>query len=166
MIISLIAAVDTNFGIGLNNKLPWGKIKEDMLFFKETTLNHTVIMGRNTFESMGEKALPDRKNIVLTRNVLKSESESENLIFINSLETALTRELLIGSREIFIIGGERVYNESMKYADRLYITHIPDNFDCDTFFPSIDKKIYNSRKIKSIEYKGKDIDICLYKRYM
>jgi thymidylate synthase len=141
---TLIAAVDLKTkGIGIENGLPW-KIPEDLDFFKEVTLNNTVIMGRKTWESLPfslpNKFLKKRLNIVITRNPEKySEYINNNLIFVESLEKALTKT----QNEIYIIGGEEIYREAIKKrnCERLILTQVGTMTDIkyDTFFPDYEK---------------------------
>lgn len=164
MIVSLIAAVDKNFGIGLNNAMPWGYIKEDMRFFRSITNSSTVIMGRYTFESMGSKALKNRKNIVITKNTSISNSETDNLYFRQSLDETICDLLKNKEREVFIIGGEQIYKNSIDYADRIYLTHIAEDYNCDRFFPQIDEKLFSSNKIHQFIFNDRVVKILRYDR--
>lgn len=128
--ISIICAMSENRAIGKDNKLLW-HIPEDLKFFREKTLNHPIIMGRKTFESIG-KALPKRTNIVITRD---AEYQADGVSVVGSLEEALSFAKKEETEEIFIIGGGQIYKEAMEYADTLYLTIIKGNFDADTFFP-------------------------------
>lgn len=168
--ISLIAAIGRNRELGKDNRLLW-HIPEDLKRFKQLTQRHAVIMGRKTFESIG-RPFPERVNIVITRK-LKSENLSskpslkiKNLFFCPSLEAAikLAREvsrignLSIKKDEIFIIGGGQIYQQAMKYADRLYLTIIDQNFpEADTFFPDFSqfKKVIFEKKGKRGELRYK-----------
>lgn len=136
MIVSLIVAVAENNAIGKNNDLLW-RLPNDMKYFKETTLNHHIITGRKNYISIPEKYRPlaNRTNIVLTRDL---SFKSENCIIKNSLETALTFAKENGETEVFIIGGGQIYQEALskKLVDRMYITHVNETFDADTFFPN------------------------------
>jgi dihydrofolate reductase len=125
--ISIIAALDEKNGIGLKGKLPW-HISKDLKRFKSLTLGHCVIMGRKTFESIG-KALPNRKNIVITK---QSGISAKNVSIVNSLEEALEKA---GKGEVFIIGGGEVFKQAIGKADKLYLTKVQGDFKCDTFFP-------------------------------
>lgn len=130
--ISIIAAIDEKRGIGKNGQLPW-HISEDLKRFKEITSGHTVIMGRKTFESIG-KPLPNRKNIVISRNLLLPDIsiyQAKDINVANSLDEALG----IAKGEVFIIGGGQVYAEAITKADKLYLTQVEGDFNCDTFFP-------------------------------
>ncbi|MEI0516879.1 dihydrofolate reductase [Brachyspira murdochii] len=163
MIVSLIAAVDSKNGIGLNGVMPWGHIKEDMQFFRSTTTGYPVIMGRVTFESLGCKPLPKRKNIVISSSI-NNEFQYDSLFFDTSFENALSKLLLEKHNQIFIIGGESIYKKALDYADIIYLTHINKNYNCDRFFPEVDKTLFNSNKLKSFIYDNINIDIIEYSR--
>ncbi|WP_020006055.1 dihydrofolate reductase [Brachyspira innocens] len=163
MIVSLIAAVDSKNGIGLNGIMPWGHIKEDMQFFRSTTTGYPVIMGRVTFESLGSKPLPKRKNIVISSSI-NNEIKYDNLFFDNSLENVLSKLLLEKYNQIFIIGGESIYKKALDYADSIYLTHINKDYNCDRFFPEMDKSLFNSNKLKSFIYNDINVDIVEYSR--
>lgn len=163
MIVSLIAAVDSKNGIGLNGIMPWGHIKDDMQFFRSTTTGYPVIMGRVTFESLGSKPLPKRKNIVISSSI-NNEIKYDNLSFDNSFEDVLSKLLLEKYNQIFIIGGESIYKKALDYADRVYLTHINKDYNCDRFFPEMDKSLFNSNKLKSFIYNDINVDIVEYNR--
>ena len=143
MIISIIAALDKNRVIGNGKKIPW-HLPADFAYFKKTTMGHPVIMGNNTFQSIG-KPLPGRKNIVLTRQSL----EIEGAEVAHSFEEAI--KSLEGEEEIFVIGGAYVYSEALPLADRLYLTFIEGEFVGDIFFPLINWNEW--KEIKSEERK-------------
>ena len=126
--LTLIAAVGKNFEIGLENKLLWN-IPEDLARFKMLTTNKTIIMGRKTFESIG-RALPNRKNIVLTRD---TNYTAAGIQIAHSLEEALF--YTIGEDEVFVIGGAEVYKQAMSFADKMELTYVNGEFTADTFFP-------------------------------
>jgi len=132
--LSLIVATDRNNGIGINNALPW-RLPEDLAFFKRITSGHTIIMGRKTFESIG-RPLPNRRNIVVTRNPAWVHSGVESA---NSLDQAIATAGDGGvDGDVFIIGGAQIYVDAIMRADRLIVTEIDAEFACDAFFPSID----------------------------
>jgi dihydrofolate reductase len=132
--ISIIAAIAENRAIGINNDLPW-KLPNDMKRFRKLTAGHAVIMGRKTFESLPNGALPDRTNIVITRN---DTVKFENCILFNNLQNAIKEYNTQG--EVFIIGGAGVYDQAMAFADKLYITLVRHSFkNADAFFPEINK---------------------------
>lgn len=129
--ISLIVAHDKNHVIGLNNEMPW-HLPGDLAYFKKTTMGKPIIMGRNTFESIG-RPLPGRRNIVITRNTAYT---AEGIEVVHSVEDAL--ELVKDQEEIMVIGGQQIFTEVLPLADRLYITKIDFEFEGDTFFPAYD----------------------------
>jgi dihydrofolate reductase len=138
--IALIAAVGPDGTIGSGNKMPW-HMPRDLRFFRRVTTGHTVIMGRKTFEAIGSKPLPRRKNIVVTRN---PQFEARQCQIVHSLDEAL--ETAHGEKRVFIIGGGELYRQSMDIADEIYLTHISDShpnqrlfplFESDTFFPEV-----------------------------
>ncbi|RDW19609.1 dihydrofolate reductase [Oceanobacillus arenosus] len=129
--ISLLVAMDRNHVIGINNQLPW-RLPKDLRFFKEKTTGNTIIMGRKTYESMGG-ALPNRKNVVLTRQDYKCP---ENVDVINELSKIQEWEKQNPKNEYFVIGGGNIFTQVMPIADRMYITFIDHDFDGDTYFPT------------------------------
>lgn len=129
MSISIIAAVARNRAIGHNNKLLY-RLPNDLKRFKALTTGHTIIMGRRTFESLPKGALPNRRNVVLSR----SDSEFPGCDKYSSLEEALNN--CKEDEDVFIIGGASVYEQAMKFADRLLLTEIDDTpQEADAFFP-------------------------------
>ena len=149
--------MDEKRGIGRDNGIPW-HIPEDFKHFKELTLNHPIIMGRRTFESLG-RLLPDRTHIVITHDV-SDKTSVEGLIWTDSLESAIEKakkEKALRqaqdkkeSDEIFIIGGGEIFKEALEknLVDRLYLTIIDGDFGADTFFPDYSGfKETNSEKL-------------------
>lgn len=128
--ISIIAAIGSNRELGKDNKLLW-HIPEDMQRFKQLTLGHPVIIGRTTFESLG-KLLSERINIIVTRN---KNYKAERCIICHSIEEAIKIAKEKDQNEIFIIGGGQIYEQGIKYADKLYLTIVEGSFEADTFFP-------------------------------
>lgn len=139
MELVLIAALAENRVIGYQGKIPW-KIPEDLKRFRSLTLNHSIIMGRKTYESIG-KPLDKRKNIVLTKDPKFNQS---GVIICNSLEEAL--ETCKNEGTVYVIGGQRVYEEAISKADRLEITHVHSSYKGDAFFPEIDITIWHKTK--------------------
>lgn len=129
--ISIIAAISKkDRAIGKDNKLLWN-IPEDMKHFKNLTTGHTVVMGENTFVSIG-KSLPHRTNIVLS---VKQGLELDGCVVVHSVEEALEKARQSEHEEIFIIGGASVYKQFISLADRLYLTLVEGEYEADTFFP-------------------------------
>lgn len=137
MKIALIAVLDEKNGIGKNNKLLC-HLPADLKRFKQLTSGHSIVMGRKTFESLPDGALPNRKNIVISRN---KNYTAENISTIGS--TAELYELCKNEELIYIIGGEEIYKLFIQSADILYITKIHHQFEADTFFPSFSGSDWN-----------------------
>jgi len=137
MKVNIIAAVSSNGVIGCNGSLPWN-IQEDLKRFKELTLGHAVIMGRLTWESLPIKPLPDRYNVVVSSNT-KYIAYQANMNCID-LKDALSICDVVSYENVFIIGGTRLYQESLDLGivDSMYITHIHREYEGDTYFPDID----------------------------
>lgn len=133
MIISTIVATAKNNVIGRNGQIPW-YLPADLKYFKRTTLNHHIIMGRGTLESIG-RPLPKRTNIVLTRNPFYTAT---NVIIANDIEEALNVAVENGETEAFIIGGGTIYEQSQEFWDRIYLTEVDLEVEGDTFFPELD----------------------------
>lgn len=140
--ISIIAAIGKNRELGKDNGLVFN-IKEDMKYFKETTTGHPVIMGYNTFKSIG-KPLKDRKNYVAT---FSTDGLPEGIIPVTDLH-AFLKEHQDDEEELFVIGGASIYRESLPYAKNLYLTEIDAEADADVFFPEFDKTKYDKTVIK------------------
>ncbi|WOZ36352.1 dihydrofolate reductase [Paenibacillus polymyxa] len=131
MSISMIWAMAQNGVIGRDNSLPW-RLPRDMAFFKEQTINKTVLMGRKTWESFGGKSLPNRCNVVLTRD---ESYQAEGAEVIHTLEEGLQ---LAQQEELMVIGGAEIYSLFWPHADRLIVTRIEETFEGDTTFPDLD----------------------------
>jgi len=143
--ISIIAAISKNRVLGKDNKLLW-HLPEDLKRFKKLTLNHVVVMGRKTFESIG-KALPNRINVVVTRN--KSYKSSNNKVIVcHSFKKALQVGKKYEKKELFIIGGGQIYSQAINVADKIYLTIINRKFKGDVFFPEFSqfKKVVFRKK--------------------
>lgn len=142
--LSLIVAIADNQAIGKQQQLLC-HLPKDLKHFKEITSGHTVIMGRKTFESLPNGALPNRKNIVLSSS---EDLSYPNTLVVDSLEKALQE--CEGEPEVFIIGGAAVYESTLKQADKLYITRIHHSFDgADTFFPEINESDWEETERES-----------------
>ena len=126
--LTIVVAIDSQRGIGVNNEMPW-HLPEDLAHFKRVTLGNPIIMGRKTFDSIG-RPLPKRRNIVITRN---ADWTHEGVEVVNSLEAAIA---LAGGEAASVIGGAQIFAEALPLADRMIITEIDHTFECDTFFPA------------------------------
>ncbi|PWG06824.1 dihydrofolate reductase [Polaribacter aquimarinus] len=145
--ITIIAAIAKNNALGKNNDLIW-HLPADLKRFKKITSGHYILMGRNTFESIG-KPLPNRTTIIITRN---KNYYKDGCLIAHSLEEAI--ELASSEEKIFIIGGAQIYKEVMEkdLVDRLDITLVHQEFEADAFFPEIDKKVW--KEIKREDFKA------------
>ena len=145
--ISIIAAVARNMAIGRGNELIYW-LPNDLRRFKALTTGHTIIMGRRTFQSLPKGALPNRRNIVLTR----SGKEFPGAETYSSLREAL--DSCLPSEEVFVIGGATVYAEALPLADRLCLTEVDDEPEgADAFSPQVSADLW---KVSSREEHGKD----------
>lgn len=136
--ISAIVAVDNNWGIGYNGDL-LEHIPEDLKYFKALTTGHVVVMGRKTWDSLPQKPLKDRLNIVISRQ--PRGPLGEGMAFSIPMDEAKVRVALSGNdEEWFIIGGGSIYQEFLSVCDRVYVTKIyKDHDNVDTYFPNLDK---------------------------
>jgi dihydrofolate reductase len=139
--LTLIVATERHNGIGIDNTLPW-RLPEDLAFFKRTTTGHPILMGRKTFESIG-RPLPNRRNIVITRN---PDWQHEGAETAGSLQQAAD---MAGNGEVFVIGGAQIYVEALPLASRLIVTEIAADFACDAFFPAIDPAVWEEASRES-----------------
>lgn len=139
--ITIIAAIAKNNALGKDNKLIWN-LPEDLKRFKKVTSNHHIIMGRKTFESLG-KPLPNRTNIIITRN---KKYKAEKCIVVNSLEEAINAS--VEDDNPYILGGAEIYAQAIKIADKLDLTFVHHKFEADVFFPEIDSTIWKEKSRK------------------
>jgi dihydrofolate reductase len=158
MSINIIVAYCKNRGIGINNQLPWN-LSEDLKRFSKITKgtgNNAIIMGRNTYESIG-RTLPHRFNIVLS-----TTQQIQGVKTCNSLESAIILCKNKNINDIFIIGGQCIYNEALNknIVHNIYATEINKDYVCDCFFPYISEQFITHQENKSIN----GIDVC-YKTY-
>lgn len=157
-----IVAVDSNWGIGRDNNLLIS-IPEDMKFFREKTMGKTLILGRKNLESFpNKKPLKNRRHIVLTRN---KDYEADGVEIVYSIDEALEKVKDIDSDDIYVVGGQSVYEDFLNYCDIIYVTKIKKDLNAEKFFPNLDKlenweKIYESEKN---EHKGLEYIFTTYK---
>ena len=145
--ITIIVAASENSVIGYKNALPW-HISEDLKNFKKITINHSVIMGRKTFESIG-KPLKERRNIVISRD---KTLKIEGVEVVNSLDDAVYRTK--DENEIFIIGGEQIYKIALPISTNMHITRVYSTIEGDAFFPTFENsqwKILSQNDLESNE---------------
>ena len=132
--LTIIVATDQQGGIGIDNTLPW-KLPEDLAHFKRLTTGHPILMGRKTFDSIG-RPLPNRRNIVITRN---PDWRHDGVEAVSSVEAAIA---LLNGAEGYVIGGAEIYKQALPLTQRLIITEIGQTFDCDAFFPTVDHAVW------------------------
>ncbi len=152
--LSIVVAMDKNNVIGKDNELIW-HLPEDLKHFKNLTTNHTIIMGRKTFESLG-RVLPNRKHIIFSRNSdFKVDNENVNIVH----NISQIQNLIQSEEEAFVIGGAKIYSLLLPYVKKMYITKIYQEFEGDTYFPQFDEKMWNiiNRK-KGIRNEKNDLD--------
>ena len=133
MKIAIVVAYDKNRGIGTGGDLPWGRsLPADLAHFKELTTGGAIVMGRKTYESIGGRPLPNRKNIVLSTGEVVGAIGAKN--FAQALQLASEEP----NQDIFVIGGERVFAEALPEVDTIYATEVDYSFsNADVFFPQI-----------------------------
>jgi dihydrofolate reductase len=133
MILSVIAALDDQGGIGIENQLPW-HLPGDLSQFKKLTMGHQLILGRKTYQSIG-KPLPGREMIVLSRN---PDFKLEDSQVVSSWEDALQTAREAGEKEVFVIGGGEIFELALPLAERMYLTRVHTISQADAFFPEFD----------------------------
>lgn len=156
---SIIVAVADNGAIGKDNRLMW-RLSADLKRFKSITTGHTVVMGRNTYLSIG-RPLPNRRNVVLSRTMkVDAAPGCEVIRSVDELETA-------GDEEVFVIGGAQVYREFFPKVDRLYVTHVHTEKEGDVHFPTIDLRqwrVSSSEHTVADEKNEYETDFVVYER--
>lgn len=161
-VVSAIAAIGKGRVLGKENKLLW-HIPEDLKRFRDITRGHPVIMGRKTFESIlgyTGKPLPERTNIVVTRDVAW---QHEGVVAVQSIEAAVERAKGADAKEVFIIGGAQIYEAALPYTDRLYLTLIDAEAEGDSFFPAYEteftkKTLEEKRESNGLNYTWVDLE--------
>ena len=156
--MKIIGACCKNFGIGIQNKIPW-YIPEEFRYFKKMTShgsNPTVIMGRNTWESLPKKPLKNRKNVIISKTLKQEDVAEYKNTFVSDSISGI-HYLTEKKDPIWILGGEKIYNQMIhsKEVNEIYLTFIDKNYACDTFFPVIPRQ-FNLKYISNVQY-SKDI---------
>ena len=147
MKISSIVAVSENHVIGVDNDLPW-RLPSDLKFFKEMTLGHHILMGRKNFDSMG-RPLPGRTNIVITRN---KEFYHSGVVIRNDIMAGIEYAREAGEKELFIVGGEQIYRQTMELWNTLYLTRVHTNIENGSaFFPEIENTSWQMLESKKVD---------------
>ncbi len=137
MIVSIIVAAAENNAIGKNNQLLC-HLPKDLKYFKSITKGHAILMGRKTYESIG-RPLPERRNMVLSRGDFKADGTET----FSNLGEALSAAAASGETELFIIGGDTIYQQALALTNRIYLTRIHHQFEADAWFPALDEKEWN-----------------------
>lgn len=135
--LGMIAAMNSNRVIGIDNKLPW-HLPADLQYFKATTLGKPVVMGRLTWESLG-RPLPGRQNIVISRN---SGYQAEGADLVGSLQAAIDLANAQSPDEIMVIGGGQLYREALEIAETVYLTEVENDLEGDTTFPALEPALW------------------------
>ena len=163
MKIKLIVAIDLHFGLGKNGNLLF-KIPEDMRLFKQFTIGNVVLMGRKTFDSIGCKPLPDRINIVISS---KKDFENDEVTTFDNMETAVEySKRNFPDKDLYIIGGGKIYEQGIKYADEVILTKYNKLYeDADTYFPvDIMDNFLESDVIMEGIYEGTEFKTAVFTR--
>ncbi len=157
--ITLVAAADNNFCIGMNNDIPW-HIPEDFAFFKAYTTGKPCIMGRKTWESLPKKPLPNRTNIVLSND---ASYVADGAQVFGHLETALAS--VADSEEIIIMGGAQIYRIALSLATDIRLTEVKLDVEGDAFFPKLDTVLWQEvERQNQVSAKGIAFDLVHYQR--
>lgn len=162
MIISHLVARSRNNIIGNNNNLPWS-LKDDLAHFKSYTLNKPILMGRKTYESIG-RPLPNRTSIVITSKKLDAK---DDLVSLDSIESALSLAKEIYSDEIIIIGGGEIFQATIELANKLVISEVDCKIEGEIFYPEINLETWNKKVISEYqknEVNDYDFKIIAYER--
>ncbi len=159
-VIQLVVAYSENRVIGRDNALPW-RLPSDLAHFKRVTLGHPIVMGRNTWASLG-RPLPGRPNLVISRNPgFKADGASVH----TSLEAALDACAATGADKVCIIGGEQVFRHALPLADEIIATEIRAHVDGDTYFPGVDAGEWQeAERLPQPEENGLRFDFVTYRR--
>jgi dihydrofolate reductase len=167
--LSIIVAISKDGYIGINNDLPWGKLPADLNFFKKITSGHPIIMGRNTFESIG-RPLPNRTNIIISSD---KNYKVEGCIVFNNINDAMEYANLENPSEIFFIGGGKIYSQVLDIVDIIYLTiidfSIEDNFSdiSNTVkFPEINKNNFLIKHLEKININASNKYSCDFYKYI
>jgi dihydrofolate reductase len=160
MKLKMIVAMTKNMGIGYNNTLPW-YIKNDLKNFSKLTKgnnNNAIIMGKNTWNSLPKKPLPNRTNIILSTTLNKDLNDYNNTIIVNNINELFSFLEHNNFDDIWIIGGEMIYKLFInhKYLKEIHTTLVLENYECDTFFPGI------PLNFELDKFKSNDEDKCYY----
>jgi len=159
MELAIIVAVAENGVIGADGEMPW-HYSADLQHFRRETTGHPVILGRTTFEAIADRIggpLPDRTNIVLTTS---DPDVAEGVVVAEGIEAALDAARATGAGTAYVVGGQSVYEQFLPRADRLLVTHIPESYEGDTYWPGHDEDRWVETDRESI---GKHLDVVTYR---
>ena len=148
MRIIVIAAADERNGIGKDGKIPW-HLPEDLKQFKKYTLNNAVVMGRKTYDSIGH-ALKGRINIVVSKDPNFKPTDVDFIC--NDPKNIPELKNILPDMDIFIIGGQKIYEAAWEYADLFYITRVEGDYDCDTFIPQVTGRLIYGKEMKGAKF--------------
>lgn len=154
--LSLIVARARNGVIGVDGDLPW-RLADDLAFFKQSTKGCPIIMGRKTWESLPRRPLPGRDNIVLTRDwAYKAKGAHIFTALEPAIEAGKALANASGQDEVFVIGGEALYDLTLAYADKLYVTEVDADVAGDAYFPAIDEALFEETFSQSVTADAKN----------
>ena len=155
--LSIIVAKANNNVIGINNTLPW-HLPEDLKRFRSLTMDHHIIMGRKTYESLG-RLLPGRTTVIVTRN---KDYKVEGALIAHSLQTAIL--LAADDAEPFLIGGAQLYKDGLALANKIYMTEVKADFGGDAFFENLTKDWLEKSRDSLLSENGLAFDYVQYAR--
>lgn len=137
MTLNAILACDDNWGIGKNNQLPWPRNEYDMKWFRENTAGGVVVMGRKTWQSLGNKPLPKRVNCVVSRDISTIEGSPE--VRVAGIDPTTLKQIQdrFPQQKTWIIGGGEMYKQFISLCDFVYLTRIHGTYECDTFIDPV-----------------------------
>lgn len=164
MRLSIIVAVSENGVIGSDGDMPWKKLPSDLKYFKEKTTGHWCLLGRKTYEALGNKVLPGRKFIIITRDHQFISSDS---MVVHTLSDAITHPEIQQEEEVFVLGGGEIYRQILPYCHYIYLTRIHAGFEGDTYFEEPDLSnwfILSSDDRKADEKNPYDHTFLIYER--
>ena len=147
MMIRAILACDENWGIGKSGALPWPHNPADLKWFKQSTLNHTVVMGKATWDSLPVKPLPNRVNVVVSSSDILAKVDVLSITDLRRRLSSMDTE-----QDVWIIGGARLIEGMMDYIDEFHLSQIKGNYNCDTFLPST--LIQENYSLTSSQFQG------------
>lgn len=149
--VSIIVAHGRNLEIGQDGHMPWPRLSQDLKRFKWITTGHAILMGYNTFKSLGCKPLPERINIVATgkkldNSFLTKDPNFDNLFYTNKPDAVIRLHTIYQRVELIVIGGASLYQIAMRYATKFYITEIDADFpNADTYMPDYKERVLNAQ---------------------